>query len=56
MLITAKLPDRSDLISVSIKQQGQKLTQMIVFNTLTKHDVELIRDCCFEISMKMPPE
>lgn len=43
-MITAMLPDRSGLISVFIKQQGQKLTLIIVFNTLTKHGAELTGD------------
>lgn len=47
-VITAKLPDRFGLISVFTKQQGQKLTLIIVSNTLTIHDVELISDCCFK--------
>lgn len=53
-VITAKLADRSGLISVFIKQEGQKLTVIIVFNMLRKHDVKIIREHCFKISFKMP--
>ena len=52
-VITAKMPDRSGLIYVCSKQQGQKLTLITTLNTLTKQDVELIRHCHLEIKLKM---